>query len=79
MKTLIPRGRYGKTTEKDLAQLAMLMASKEEFEKDEEFKNARIAKGFHFFNEDDPNRTTVESENIRRTFEFARNNNTFRE
>ena len=74
INTLIPRCRYGRTTERDLILFKQLFASKAEVDSDEEFKKSRIAKSFHFFNEQNPNRKTVESENIRRTFEFAKNN-----
>ena len=75
IKTLIPRCRYGKTTERDIILFKQLFASKQEFDADPEFKKARIAQSFHFFNVENPERKTVESENIRRTFEFATNNN----
>ena len=74
MNTVIPHCRYGKTTERDLINLKQLFASKAEVDADDEFKQARIAQSLHFFNDENPHQKTVESENIRRTFEFAKNN-----
>ena len=70
------RCRFGKPSQRDLIHQKRIFASKQEKEADPLFKTkVKIAQGFHFFNSDDPNRKTVESENIRCTFEFARDNN----
>ena len=73
-KTILPRCRYGQTTERDLLKLKEIYASKDEMEKDILFKKARIVQSYHYFQEDNPQRKNVESENIRRTFEFAKEN-----
>ena len=74
VKNLIPRCRYGRTTQQDILNIKQEFASEAEFEADEKFKDARVAEALHFFATDEPTRKTVESENIRRTFAFAEKN-----
>ena len=68
------RSRFGRTTDMDLVQLKQISATKSDLENDPAFKKAWIVENRHFFNPDDPNHKTVESENIRRTFDFAEKN-----
>ena len=74
IKNLIPRCRYGRTTEQDLLKCKEIFASKDEVTADEKFRKARIIHGYHYYTSDEPSRKNVESQNIRRTFELAQNN-----
>ena len=69
------RSRFGKTTDMDIIQHKQISATKSDLENDPAFKKASIVESRHFFNPDNPNNRTVESENIRRTFDFAEKNN----
>ena len=71
VNNIIPRGRYGKTTREDIRLIRDMFATNDEFKNDEEFKDARVVEGYHYFAKDEPSRKNVESENIRRTFLFA--------
>ena len=64
----IPRGRYGRTTREDLRVIRDMFATNDEFKNDEEFKDARVVEGYHYFAKYEPSRKNVESENIKRTF-----------
>ena len=68
---IMERTRFGKWNDQDLLQLKEISATKDEMENDLEFKQAFIVEDRHFFNPDTPYQKTVESENIRRTFDFA--------
>ena len=70
-RELQTRSRFGRTTDVDLVQLKQISATKSDLENDPAFKKAWIVENRHFFNPDDPNHKTVESENILRTFDFA--------
>ena len=72
---LVNDGRFGHTSARNLIQLKQIFANKSDVENDEKFKKARIVEDRHFFNPDEPNQKTVESENIRRIFQFAQENN----
>ena len=61
VKNLIPRCRYGRTTEQDLLEIKQAFASEAEFAADEKFNEARVAEGYHFFANDEPNRKTAGS------------------
>ena len=74
VKNLIPRCRYGRTTKEDLIRFKEIFASENEVANDEKFNNAKVIEGYHYFAMDEPSRKNVESENIRRTFEFAQKN-----
>ena len=52
-----------------------MFATNEGFKNDEEFKDARVVEGYHYFAKDEPSRKNVESENIKRTFDFADKHN----
>ncbi len=72
---LIPKCRFGKLTEIDLLKLKNMFATKEEVSKDEQFCKARIVQGYHFYADHDPTRKNVESDNIRKIFDLAKNMN----
>ena len=62
---------FGETTEGHLIRLRQICANQEDVRANPAFCSARILKGFHYYNSDDPTRKTVESENIKKTCEFA--------
>ena len=68
---ILNRTRFNKWYDRDIIQYKELCATKEDVENDPEFKKAWIVEDRHYFNPDAPLQKTVESENIRRTFEFA--------
>ena len=65
---LIPSLRYGKTSEKKLLRMKELFASEEEVTTDEKWVSARLVHGYHHYNEKNPNRRNVVTDNIKGIF-----------
>ena len=66
-------GKFGKVTDSHIIELKEMQASQSEMENDEKFKDAQIVIALHYFNPDNSTAKTVETENIKKTFEFAKN------
>ena len=72
VKHLIPRSKFGKTTERDIIRLQDMFATIVDVEKDPEFGKANLIQGCHYFSPDDPTRRNVESENVKIVFELGK-------
>ena len=69
---LVPSCRYGKIAEKNLLRMREVFATPEDVEADDKFLLSRMLHGYHYFTENDPNRKSVKSDNIRTMLDLAK-------
>ena len=67
--------RYGNFHQKDIDYLRKATATKEEYTTDPAWTNKKIMCSYHYYNEKNPEKTTVDSLNMNHLIEYANQNN----
>ena len=68
---LIPSLRYGKPMDRHMLRFQEVFSDDNDVANNDQWSEARIIHGFHHFNENQPHRKNVVSDNLRSTFDLA--------